>query len=148
MTTLKTSFRLTGWNTTQLRLRVPAILTAYGKAIDAQFKEEIRTVQYEWVPGRLTYRKNGTIEGSPRDIVDLGGFIRSQRRDRVNATTLRFSWNVPYASLIFTGYTTYNKRTGQSTTLPPRNWIEPALKAQPLDRFFADQWKALARRSL
>lgn len=148
MTTLKTSFKLTGWNATQLKLRVPAILTTYGKVLDQEFKDQIRLVQYEWVPGRLTYRKNGTIEGSPRDIVDLGGFIRSQRRNRPNATTLVFSWNVPYANLIFTGYTTYNKRTGQSTTLPPRNWIKPALKAKPLDEFFAAYWQVYAKRSL
>jgi hypothetical protein len=141
MTTLKTSFRLTGWNTTQLKLRVPAILTAYGKAVGDEFQQQIKLVQYDWP--RRTYRKNGTIEDSPRDIVDLGGFLRSQRRERVNATTLRFSWNVPYASLIFNGYT-----TNRGNVCPPRNWIEPALKAQPLDQFFADQWRALARRSL
>jgi hypothetical protein len=141
MTTVRTSYRLQGWNATQLKLRIPAILTAYGKAIDAQFKEEIRTVQFPWP--RRTYRKNGTIEESPRDIVDLGNFLRSQRRDRIDATTLRFSWNVPYANLIFTGFT-----TSRGNVCPPRNWIKPALDAQPLDRFFADQWKALAKRSL
>jgi hypothetical protein len=141
MTTVRTSYRLQGWNATQLKLRIPAILTAYGKTIDAQFKEEIKTVQYPW--DRPTRRKNGATVESPRDIVDLGGFLRSQRRERVNATTLRFSWNVPYASLIFNGYT-----TNRGSVCRPRNWIEPALKAQPLDRFFADQWKALAKRSL
>ena len=141
MTTLKTSFRLTGWNSTQLRLRIPAILTAYGKAVGDEFQEQIKLVQYPWP--RRTYRKNGTIEDSPRDIVDLGTFLRSQKRDRIDATTLRFSWNVPYASLIFNGYT-----TNRGNVCPPRNWIEPALKAQPLDQFFADQWRALARRSL
>jgi hypothetical protein len=141
MTTVRTSYRLQGWNATQLKLRIPAILTAYGKTIGTEFQEQIKLVQYPWP--RRTYRKNGTIEDSPRDIVDLGTFLRSQRRDRVDATTLRFSWNVPYASLIFNGYT-----TNRGNVCPPRNWIEPALKAQPLDQFFADQWRALARRSL
>jgi len=141
MTTVRTSYRLQGWNATQLKLRIPAILTAYGKAVGDEFQEQIKLVQYPWP--RRTYRKNGTIEESPRDIVDLGGFLRSQRRERVNATTLRFSWNTPYASLIFSGYT-----TNRGNVCPPRNWIKPALDAQPLDRFFADQWKALARRSL
>jgi hypothetical protein len=146
MTTLKTTYQLKGWNTTQLKLRVPAILTTYGQVIGDEFKEQIRLVQFDWP--NITYRKNGTIEGSPRDIVDLGGFIRSQRRTRPDATTLVFSWNVPYASLIFTGYTTYNKRTGQSTQLPPRNWIAPALKAKPLDQFFAAYWQLYAKRKL
>jgi hypothetical protein len=141
MTTVTARYRLTGWSTTQLKLRIPAILTGYGKVIGDEFKEQIKLVQYPWP--RRTYRKNGTIETSPRDIVDLGGFLRSQLRDRVDATTLRFSWNVPYAKLILTGYT-----TSRGNVCPPRNWIEPALKAQPLDRFFADQWKALAQRKL
>jgi hypothetical protein len=141
MTVVRTSYRLQGWNSTQLRLRIPAILTAYGKAVGDEFQEQIKLVQYPWP--RRTYRKNGTIEDSPRDIVDLGTFLRSQKRDRIDATTLRFSWNVPYASLIFNGYT-----TNRGNVCPPRNWIEPALKAQPLDQFFADQWRALARRSL
>ena len=146
MTVVRANYRLRGWNATQLRLRIPTILTAYGKVMDQEFKQQIRLVQFEW-PNR-TYRKNGTIEDSPRDIVDLGGFIRSQRRDRIDATTMRFTWNTPYASNIFTGYTTYNRRTGRTTTLPPRNWIKPALDAHPLPAFFADQWRALARRSL
>ena len=141
MTVVRTSYRLQGWNSTQLRLRIPAILTAYGKTIGDEFQQQIKLVQYPWP--RRTYRKNGTIEDSPRDIVDLGTFLRSQKRDRIDATTLRFSWNVPYASLIFNGYT-----TNRGNVCPPRNWIEPALKAQPLDQFFADQWRALARRSL
>lgn len=141
MSTITARYRLTGWNTTQLRLRIPAILTAYGKVIDQQFKEEIKTVQFGW-PGP-TKRKNGQVVGSPRDIVDLGGFLRSQRRDRPSATELRFTWNVPYASLILTGY-----KTKSGSVWPPRNWIKPALEAQPLDRFFADQWKALAQRKL
>jgi len=141
MTVVRTSYRLQGWNSTQLRLRIPAILTAYGKTIGDEFQQQTKLVQYPWP--RRTYRKNGTIEDSPRDIVDLGTFLRSQKRDRIDATTLRFSWNVPYASLIFNGYT-----TNRGNVCPPRNWIEPALKAQPLDQFFADQWRALARRSL
>lgn len=141
MSTITARYRLTGWNTTQLKLRIPAILTAYGKVLDQQFKQEIKTVQFGWP--RPTKRKNGQTVGNPRDIVDLGGFLRSQRRERLSATELRYTWNVPYASLILTGYT-----TSRGNVCPPRNWIEPALKAQPLERFFADQWKALAKRKL
>jgi hypothetical protein len=148
MTKLKTSYRLTGWNTDQLKLRVPAILTTYGQVLDAEFKEQIKLVQFFWP--NTTYRRNGTIEFGPgnRDIVDLGGFIRSQRRTRPDATTLVFSWNAPYASLIFNGWTSSNKQTGQTTTWPARNWIQPALKAKPLDQFFAAYWQLYAKRKL
>ena len=139
--TIKATYKLTGWNATQLRLRIPAILTAYGTVIDRQFKEEIKQSQFPWP--RATKRKNQTTVTSPRDIVDLGGFLRSQKRDRPSATQLRFIWSAPYAPLILNGYT-----TNRGSVVPPRNWIKPALEAVPLDQFFADQWKALARRKL
>lgn len=138
---VKASFKLTGWNATQLKLRVPAIMTAYDKVLDQQLKEEIQTSRFDWP--RETKRKNRSVVSSPRDIVDLGGFLRSQRRDRPDATTLRFTWNTPYSALILTGYT-----TRKGTVVPGRNWIKPALEAKPLDTFFAAEWRKLAGRQL
>lgn len=138
---VKASYKLTGWNATQLKLRIPAIMTAYGKVLDQELKQSIQTVQFSWP--RETKRKNRSVVSSPRDIVDLGGFLRSQRRDRPDATTLRFTWNTPYAPLILTGYT-----TKKGTVVPGRDWIKPALEAQPLDRFFAAEWRKLAGRQL
>lgn len=144
---VKASFKLTGWNSTQLKLRVPVILTAYGKVLDQQLKDEIKTDQFNWP--RTTRRRNRSTVGSPRDIADLGGFLRSQRRDRPDATTLRFTWEAKskggfaYAPLILLGYT-----TNRGTVVPGRNWIKPALEAQPLDRFFAAEWRKLANNSL
>lgn len=145
--TVRATYRLTQWNANQLRARIPAILTAYGKVIDQQFKEEIKTVQFTWPTRwpdgtpRRTYRKNGTIETSPRDIVDLGNFLRSQKRNRLSATELRFVWDAPYASRILTGYV-----TRRNNVVPGRDWIAPALQAKPLDKFFAQQWKIQSRR--
>ena len=134
---VKASYKLTGWNATQLKLRIPAIMTAYGKVIDQELKQSIQTVQFSWP--RETKRKNRSVVNSPRDIVDLGGFLRSQRRDRPDATTLRFTWNTPYSPLILNGYT-----TRKGTVVKGRDWIKPALEAQPLDRFFAAEWRKLA----
>lgn len=139
---VKANFKLTGWNANQLKLRVPQILTSYGKVLGDQLKEEIKTPQFGWP--RATKRRNGQTVTSPRDIVDLGGLLRSQRRDRPTATQLRFTWEPKskdgfmYAGLILTGYT-----TSKGTLVPGRNWIRPALEKQPLDRFFAEQWRRL-----
>lgn len=139
---VRASFKLTGWNANQLKLRVPQILTSYGKVLGDQLKEEIKTPQFNWP--RATKRRNGQTVTSPRDIVDLGGLLRSQQRDRPSATQLRFSWEPKskdgfmYAGLILTGYT-----TSKGTLVPGRNWIKPALDKQPLDRFFAQQWRRL-----
>lgn len=144
---VKATFKLTGWNGNQLKLRVPQILTAYGTALDKQLKDEIQTAQFSWP--RTTKRRNGTDANSPRDIVDLGGFLRSQRRDRPSATQLRFTWNAksksgfPYAPLILTGYT-----TSKGTLVPGRNWIKPALQNKPLEPFFAAQWRKLSGQGL
>lgn len=143
---VKASYKLTGWNATQLKLRIPAIMTAYGPVLDQELKQSIQTIQFpldgDW--GRSTRRRNGqTIGPGKRDIVDLGGFLRSQRSDRPDASTLRFTWNTPYAPLILTGYT-----TGKGTVVKGRDWIKPALEAKPLDAFFAAEWRKLAGRQL
>ena len=144
---VRATYKLTGWNSTQLKLRVPAILTAYGTVMDKQLKDEIQTVQFNWP--RSTKRRNRSTVNSPRDIVDLGGFLRSQRRDRPSATQLRFTWDArsdqgfAYAPLILTGYT-----TRRGTIVPGRNWIKPALEAVPLDQFFAREWRRLASNRL
>ena len=138
---VRATYKLTGSNAPQLKLRVANIMTAYGKAIDQQFKEEIQLVQFPW-PG-VTYRRNGTIEGSPRDIVDTGAFLRSQRRERLDATTIKFTWGnsgVTYAGYILQGVPGKN--------YPARDWIKPALTNLPLDRFFKAEWSRLATRSL
>jgi hypothetical protein len=139
---VRASYKLTGWNAPQLKLRVANIMTAYGKAMDQQLKEEIQLVQFSW-PGS-TYRKNGTIEGSPRDIVDTGAFLASQRRNRLNATTIQFTWGssggVNYAGYILRGV--------PGKAYPGRDWIKPALDNLPLDRFFRAEWSRLAGRAL
>lgn len=140
---VKATYNLKGWNGTQLKLRVPQILTAYGQVMDKQLKAEIQTPQFSWP--RPTKRRNRQTVTSPRDIVDLGGLLRSQKRDRPSATQLRFTWDArsqdgfAYVPLVLTGYT-----TNRGTVVPGRNWIRPALEAVPLDRFFAAEWRKLS----
>jgi len=165
MAEINAQFSLKGWNANQLRLRVPQIMRSYGDVLDPQLKTEIKTVQFTWP--RPTYRtgllrntksvkrsleiyqaqgrRGGYWVYSPRDIVDSGNFLRSQRRDYPDATTLRFTWDAksekgfPYAGLILTGFV-----TSKGTVCPPRDWITPALTKPPLDRFFAAEWQRLA----
>jgi hypothetical protein len=122
--------------------RVPAIVTAYGAALDAQLRSEIKSIRYGW-PGP-TLRRNGEIAGTIRDVVDTGAFLRSQRRRRINVTTIRFEWGgsggVTYAGLIYQGIAAKN--------YPPRDWIKPALEAEPIAPFFAREWARLAAAGL
>jgi hypothetical protein len=146
---VRASFKLTGWNANQLKLRVPQILGTYQTVLDKQLKAEIQSPQFEWIKTGpngepwFTKRRNGQTVGSPRDIVDLGGFLRSQRRRFDGRSTITFSWDVPYANLILQGYT-----TSKGTLVPGRNWIKPALENAPLDAYFAEQWRKLSGISL
>ena len=151
MAEIRANFTLKSWNANQLRLRVPVIMRAYGNVLDPQLKEEIKTVQFFW-PG-TTRRRNGTTVSSPRDIVDTGAFLRSQRRDYPDATTLRLTWDpksengYSYAADILQGFRT-GFVSGSGRVFPPRDWITPALRRIPFDRFFAAEWQhqAGARR--
>ena len=166
MAEISARLELKGWNATQLKLRVPIILEAYGTVMDKQLKEEIKTIQFEWPNdtiryGRLRETKSlkkslqifqeqgfraGVRVGSPRDIVDSGNFLRSQQKNYERlGNTLRFTWNAKskkgfmYAGIILTGYT-----TSSGKAMPPRNWIKPALDKHPLNEFFIREWRALA----
>jgi hypothetical protein len=142
MVSVKATFQLTGWRGTQLKARIPAILTAYRPALDQQLKQEIQTVQYTGWPAR-TKRRNGSIAGSTRDIVDKGKFLNSQRAATINATTIQFTWGnsgVTYAGYILRGVPGKN--------YPPRDWIGLALNNLPLEPFFAKEWRNLAGRRL
>ena len=144
-------------------------MTKYGDVIGPQLKEEIKAVQYPW-PG-ITYRygkynkaktprqrnkvlkaQGGlpyTIASSPRNIVDSGDFLNSQRRqDNPRGTTITFTWDpvsedgFHYARTILEGR---DRITASGRALPGRNWIKPALDKHPLAEFFAEQWQRLSQ---
>lgn len=155
MAEIQARLELKGWNATQLKLRIPTIIRAYGDVLGDQLKQEIQAVQFDWP--RQTRRRNGSTVGSPRDIVDTGNFLRSQRRDYPNATTLQFSWDAKsdngfmYAGAILEGYVRTGTRpdgTSISTPVPGRNWIKPALDKYPLNAFFVAEWRRLGQSRL
>lgn len=170
MAEIQARLELKGWNATQLKLRVPAIISAYGDVMDRQLKEEIKAVQFSWP--RVTYRtgkfraaksdrqrnkvlkaqggRKGVAVGSPRDIVDSGTFLRSQQRFNDRPGEVRFTWDATsddgfmYAGLILTGGSVGER----STPIPPRNWIKPALDKHPLNAFFVAEWRRLGQSRL
>ena len=170
MAEIRANFTLQGWNANQLRLRVPVIMRAYGAVLGPQLKEEIKTVQFYWP--NVTYRygkinaartvkkalkiyvqqgyRTGVRVSSPRDIVDSGMFLNSQRVEYPpDKQTVRFTWDpksedgYSYAADILQGFRTgFVSSTGR--VFPPRDWITPALRKIPFDRFFAAEWQRQA----
>ena len=134
---IKSSFNISKWNGPQLVQRARFVFGKYCTEVFPKFQDSIVQQKFEWP--NVTIRKNGQVVASPRNIVDTGAFKLSQERTMLNATTCLFTWNVPYSSLILTGYTT---KTGKQ--MPARDWIKPVLKDEfPMDRFFEAEWQRL-----
>lgn len=146
------SFRLVSWNADRLMRRVPRrILTDYGDVLGPQLQNEINSSQFPWP--RDTLRKNGRlVKAGKRNIVDTGEFADSQTEPQVSETDsgvqMEIGWTAPYAKDIFSGDTAeFVGRNGavRSIDLPGRDWIKPALEAQPFDRYFVQRWRELDR---
>lgn len=140
---IRVSLRLSSWRGPAIIARTTRITAAYGPVLGQQLRQEIQTSQFPWP--RETKRRNRSTVFSPRDIVDLGRLLNSQRLE-TSPNRLRFIWDpvadngFAYAPLVFTGYI-----TSAGTIVPGRDWMRPALNNQPLTRFFTEQWRTLAR---
>lgn len=128
-----TRTRVENWNPGLIRARLTRILGEYRPVLAEQLRTEIRSPQFSW-PG-TTRRRNGSIVGSPRNIVDTGAFLSSQRDYRPDPLTLVYAWGGPgpvtYAGIIL---------RGKGASYPPRDWITRALQQQPLVPFIQSRW--------
>lgn len=125
--------RVENWNPDLIRARLARILGEYRPVLAEQLKTEIRSPQFAWP--RTTRRQNGSTVGSPRNIVDTGAFLASQRDYRPDPLTLVYAWGGP-------GGVTYAGRIlrGEGARYPSRDWISIALRRQPLIPFIQARW--------
>lgn len=135
------------WNADRLLRRVPRrILDDYGPLISFQLQQEIATKQFDWPT--VTVRKNGQIvQPGLRDIVDTGELIGSQSEPQIieqqGRVSLRIVWTAPYSGQVLRG--NYLVGTVRNNYIAPaRDWISPALKAQPFKPFFVARWAQIA----
>jgi hypothetical protein len=80
------------------------------KKFGEEHQSAISSKSYSW--GRSTKRKNRSIVGSPRDIVDTGELKNSYAFIRTSSTRFELRWNAKHASTVFYGKANY----------PSRNW--------------------------
>lgn len=117
-------------------------------ALESAFQETTRELSeaiqnnfeliiWDW-PNK-TRRTDGTLVGSPRDVIDTGALRASQRLSFPAANTGSIVWNIHYALKVFLGNTEPDGRVH-----PPRNVPEETLK-----RFaFQERFAARARQKL
>lgn len=102
-----------------------AIERAFIRTINILIDEldnQLKSKKWDW-DGTITVRRSGEIVGSPRNIVDLGGLLRSLQVIEINKNFFEIVYDTVYASLVHEGYTT---STGKRK--PARPWVEEALR--------------------
>ncbi len=73
------------------------------------------------------------IGESPRDIIDTGELQNSQRYQEDGYASYVFSWDVPYAHAVFTGYVTKS-----GSIMPARNPVDLAFAKNNFSTIFVE----------
>lgn len=131
--------RFEEWAPDKYPERIAQCLEQYSPVIEQQFQTEIKTEQFGW-PNDTRRRSGQFVRKGPRDIVDLGNFLRSQQPGKlVGLRNLKFEWTAQYALAIFKGF--YNNSFQREKA---RDWVTPALNKQSLKAFFEKTWSKTA----
>ena len=81
----------------------------------------------KWTWPRETVRKNGTVVGSPRDIVDTGELKNSQFIEDVSDVYKVVGYTADHAALVHEGYQ-IERNDGTVTDVPARPFIDTAIE--------------------
>lgn len=94
-----------------------------------EFAQEInfQVEDSKWNWPRETVRKNGTVVGSPRDIVDTGELKNSQFIEDVSDTHKVIGYTAVHAALVHEGYQ-IERNDGTVTDVPARPFIDTAIE--------------------
>lgn len=86
---------------------------------------QIEDAKWNWP--RETVRKNGSVVGSPRDIVDTGELKNSQFVENVSDTYKVIGYTAKHAALVHEGYQ-IERNDGTVTDVPARPFIDTAIE--------------------
>ena len=94
-----------------------------------EFAQEInfQIEDTKWPWPRETVRKNGSVVGSPRDIVDKGDLKNSQFIEDVSDTYKVIGYTADHAALVHEGYQV-ERNDGTVTDVPARPFIDTAIE--------------------
>lgn len=124
----KKSKALFNKNLTRARIEgVEMAATQLQKALYASLQASV----WDWP--RTTVRQNGSTVDSPRNIVDTGALLASQKVSsghKVTKSFLSITYGVPYASLVHYGGAVlpYGNMNADTKILPARPWVTAVLE--------------------
>ena len=93
----------------------------FTQEINFQIKDD------KWTWPRETVRQNGSIVGSPRDIVDTGELKNSQFIENVSDVYKVIGYTADHAALVHEGYQ-IERNDGTVTDVPARPFIDTAIE--------------------
>ena len=93
----------------------------FTQEINFQIKDD------KWPWPRETVRQNGSIVGSPRDIVDTGELKNSQFIENVSDVYKVIGYTSDHAALVHEGYQ-IERNDGTVTDVPARPFIDTAIE--------------------
>jgi phage gpG-like protein len=111
-------------------------IEAFGEMVDefaGEITYQIRDPKWQWP--RETRRRNSTIAGSPRDIVDTEELKNSQFTEDISDTYKVIGYTAEHAALVHEGYQ-IERADGGVTDVPARPFIDEAVKEyDPLESY-------------
>jgi hypothetical protein len=87
---------------------------------------------WEW-SGRATFRQNGEIAGTPRDIIDTGHLastLKLTTKFMATKVQTKIAYSAPYAGLVHNGgaILPYGDSNRNTVLIPGRPWIDAVMK--------------------
>jgi hypothetical protein len=103
-------------------------IESFDEMVD-EFAQEInfQIEDTKWAWPRETVRKNGSVVGSPRDIVDKGDLKNSQFIEDVSDVYKVVGYTAEHAPLVHEGYE-IERNDGAVTDVPARRFIDTAIE--------------------
>lgn len=103
-------------------------IESFDEMVD-EFAQEInfQIEDTKWNWPRETVRKNGSVVGSPRDIVDTGELKNSQFIENVSDVYKVIGYTADHAALVHEGYQ-IERNDGTVTDVPARRFIDTAIE--------------------
>lgn len=109
-------------------------VNTFNRAMDwAEADLQQQLTERKWAEDwpNITFRRNGEIVfGGPRDIVDIGGLMQSQKRTNLGVRAVEFEWTGgegrDYAEYVHDGYTSKG-----GNRMPARPWTNATVQGLP-----------------
>lgn len=123
---------MTGINFEPLYSAIERAFSRLVKEFEGLQIEQLSSEKWQWY--RQTLRKNGSLVGSPRDIIDSGDLRDSLEITNINEYAVKYKYSTNYAGLVHQGFS--GQSNGKTINYPERPWIAASYEENDLLEIF------------